>query len=72
MSILTAPPIVAEPEVAEEERQQAMWDYYEREVLKAIESDRWIPYTPDYFDRIRDRVRQHHPVEDKRNESVAS
>jgi len=60
MSTLTAPPIVAEPESTEDERQQAMWDYYEREVLKAIESDRWIPYTPDYFDKIRERVRQRH------------
>ena len=28
MSTLTAPPTVAEPELAEEERQQKMWDYY--------------------------------------------
>ena len=58
MSTLTAPPNVAEQELTEEEQQQKMWDYYEQEVLKAIESDTWIPYTPDYFDKIRERVRQ--------------
>ena len=58
MSTLTAPPNVAEQELTEEERQQKMWDYYEQEVLKAVESDTWIPYTPDYFDKIRERVRQ--------------
>jgi len=58
MSTLTAPPNAAEQELAGEERQQKMWDYYEQEVLKAIESDRWIPYTPDFFDKIRERVRQ--------------
>ena len=64
MSTLTAPPNVskrvAEPEFSEEERQQKMWDHYEQEVLKAVESDTWIPYTPDFFDKIRERVRQRH------------
>jgi len=58
MSTLTTPSNVAEQELTDEERQRKMWDYYEQEVLKAIESDTWIPYTPDYFDKIRERVRQ--------------
>jgi len=58
MSTLTAPSNLAEQELADEERQQKMWDYYEKEVLKAIESDRWVPYTPDYFDKMRERVKQ--------------
>ena len=55
MSTLTAPPDVfeqvAEPELTDEE--QRMWDYYEREVLKAIESDTWIQGTPEFWERLR-------------------
>ena len=58
MSTLTTPSNVAEQELTDEERQRKMWDYYEQEVLKAVESDRWIPYTPDFFDKIREEVRQ--------------
>ena len=58
MSTFTAPPNVAEQELTNEEQQRKIWDYYEQEVLKAIESDRWIPYTPDFFDKIREEVRQ--------------
>ena len=57
MSTLTAPPNVP-TQVAEEERQQKVWDYYEQEVMKAIESDTWIPYTSDFFDNIREKVKQ--------------
>ena len=53
MSALTAPPNVAEQELTEEERQQKMWDYYEQEVLKAIESDTWIQGTPEFWERLR-------------------
>jgi len=58
MSTLTAPPNVAEQELTDEEQQRKMWDYYEQEVLKAVESDTWIPYTPDFFDKIREEVKQ--------------
>ena len=51
MSTLTVPQDVAEadvqPELSEEERK--MWDYYEQEVLKAIESDTWTEMTPEYW-----------------------
>ena len=58
MSTLTAPPNVAEQELTEEERQQKLWDYYEQKVLEALEDDTWIPYTPDFFDKIREEVKQ--------------
>ena len=58
MSTLIASPNVAEQKLTDEEQQQKMWDYYEQEVLKATESDRWIPYTPDFFDKIREEVKQ--------------
>ena len=58
MSTLTAPPNVAEQELTDEEQQRKMWDYYEQEVLKAVESDTWIPYTPYFFDKIREEVKQ--------------
>ena len=44
--------------LAEKERIQAIRDYYERECLKAVESDTWIPYTPDFFDKIDEEIRQ--------------
>jgi len=47
MSTLTVPQDVAESELSEEDRK--MWDYYEQEVLKAIESDQWIEVTPEYW-----------------------
>ena len=60
MSILTAPQDVAEsgvqPELSEEERK--MWDYYEQEVLKAIDNDKWVPMTPEFWDKIRADVEQ--------------
>jgi len=69
MSTLTAPPNVAEQELTEEERQQKIWDYYEQEVMKAIDSDRWIPYTPDYFDKLR---REAHERREARKLSAAA
>ena len=69
MSLLTAPPNVAEPELTEEEQQQRMCDYYEQEVLKAVESDTWIPYTEDYFDKVRERVKQR--LQEKRAKETA-
>ena len=53
MSTLTAPPNLAEPKLTDEERQQKMWDYYEQEVLKAIESDTWIEGTPEFWEQLR-------------------
>jgi len=44
--------------LAETERQRKIWDYYEQEVLKALDDDKWIPYTPDLLDKIREEVRQ--------------
>jgi len=53
MSTLTASPNVAEQELTEEERQQKVWDYYEQKVLEALEDDAWIPYTPDFWENLR-------------------
>ena len=44
--------------LAEAEHKRKIRDYYEREVMKAIESDTWVPYTPDFFDKIRAKVEQ--------------
>ncbi|MCL2743536.1 MAG: hypothetical protein FWE67_06780 [Planctomycetaceae bacterium] len=40
-------------ELTEEERERKIWAYYEQEVLKAIESDRWIPGTPEFWENLR-------------------
>jgi len=45
-------------QLAEAQRQRKIWDYYEQEVMKALESDTWIPYTPDFWDKIRANVEQ--------------
>ena len=58
MSTLTAPQSVAESELAEEERQRKIWDYYEQEVLKALESDVRIPGTPEFWEKLRKEVHQ--------------
>ena len=58
MSTLTAPPNVAEQELTEEERQRKMWDYYEQEVLRGLNSGQSIPLPPDFWDEIREEVRQ--------------
>ena len=62
MSTLTAPPNIAEQELADEERQQKMWDYYEQEVLKAIESDTWIEGTPEFWDKLRKEAHERREV----------
>jgi len=49
MSTFTAPPHVAEQEFSEEERQQKMWDYYEQEVIRGLESGPPIPLTPEHW-----------------------
>jgi len=49
MSTLTAPPHVAEQELTEEERQQKVWDYYEQEVIRGLDSGPSIPLTPEYW-----------------------
>ena len=49
MSTLIAPPNIAEQELANEERQQKMWDYYEQEVIRGLESGHPIPLTPEYW-----------------------
>jgi len=62
MTTLTAPPNVservAELEHSEEEQQQKMWDYYEREVMKAIESDTWIQGTPEFWEKLHQEARK--------------
>ena len=52
MSTLTASPNVAEQELTEEERQQKVWDYYEQEVLRGLESGPSIPLTPEYWNEF--------------------
>jgi len=52
MSTLTAPPSVAEQELADEERQQKMWDYYEQEVIRGLKSGQPIPLTPEYWNEF--------------------
>ena len=56
MSTLTAPPNVAEQEPTEEEQQ--VWDYYEQEILKTLKKDKSVPYTAEFWDKIRDDVEQ--------------
>ena len=41
---------------ADEEHVQKVWDYYERECLKAIESDTWIPYDENFWDNMNERI----------------
>jgi len=36
-------------QLAEAQRQRKIWDYYEQEVLKALESGEPIPLTPEYW-----------------------
>ena len=43
---------------ADEEHVQKVWDYYERECLKAIESDTWIPYDENFWDDIDKEIDQ--------------
>ena len=64
MSTLTAPQDVAE--LSEEERK--MWDYYEQEVLKALESDVRIPETPEFWENLRKEAHQRREI---RKTSVA-
>ena len=40
-------------QLAEAQRQRKIWDYYEQEVLKAIESDTWIEGTPEFWEKKR-------------------
>ena len=58
MSTLTAPPNTAEQEPTEEERQQKMWDYYEQEVLRGLESGPPIPLTPEFWIKMRAEIEQ--------------
>ena len=67
MSTLTASQDVAEPELSEEKRK--MWDYYEQEVLKALESDVRIPETPEFWENLRKEAQQRREI---RKASVAS
>jgi hypothetical protein len=50
MSALTVPPNVPLEVPTEEQRQ--LWDYYEQEVLKALESDTWTPLTPEFWEKF--------------------
>ena len=49
---------LAEQRLAEKERIQAIRDYYEQECLKALEGGPPIPLTPDFWDKVRENVRQ--------------
>jgi len=51
MSTLAALPIVTEPECTGEEQQ--IWDYYEQEILKTLKKDKSVPYTSEFWDKIR-------------------
>ena len=67
MLTLTAPSNVAEPELTEEEQQT--WDYYEQEILKTLKKDKSVPYTAEFWDRIRADVEQR--LQAKRAEKTA-
>ena len=54
MSTLTAPQDVAE--LSEDERK--MWDYYEQEVMRGLESGPPMPFTPEFWVKIREEVEQ--------------
>jgi hypothetical protein len=58
MTTLTASPDVPKQELAEEERQQKMWDYYEQEVLRGLESGPPVPLTPEYWEKLRKEAQQ--------------
>jgi len=49
MSTLIASPNVAERELTDEQRQRKIWDYYEQEVMRGLESGPPIPMTPEYW-----------------------
>ena len=38
--------------LAEAQRQRKIWDYYEQEVMKALESGEPIPLTPEYWNEF--------------------
>ena len=56
MSTLTVPPHVAEQGLTEKEQQA--WDYYEQEILKTLKKDKSVPYTSEFWDKIRADVEQ--------------
>lgn len=69
MSTLTAPSHAAEQELTEEERQQKMWEYYEQEVIRGLESGPPIPLTPEFWVKIREEIEQR--LQAKRTEKTA-
>ena len=70
MSTLTASPHVAEQELTEEERQQKITAYYEREIQKGLNSGPPIPVTPEFWDELNAEIEQAYH-EKKRGRSVA-
>jgi len=44
--------------LAEAEHQRKIRDYYEQEVLRGLNSGPSIPFTPDFWDNIREEVAQ--------------
>ena len=56
MSTLTALPNATEQELTEEEQQA--WDFYEQEILKTLKKDKSVPYTSEFWDKIRADVEQ--------------
>ena len=58
MSTLTASPNVAKQELTEEERQQKITAYYEREIQKGLNSGSPIPVTPEFWDELNAEIEQ--------------
>ena len=58
MSTLTLPPRSVPKQETAEEEQQKIWDYYEQEVMKAIESDTWTPGTPEFWESLRKKAHE--------------
>ena len=56
--------------LAEAEHRQRIWDYYEQEVKRGLESGPPIPDSPEFWDGIREEVRQR--VQSKKRGSVVA
>ncbi|MCL2743533.1 MAG: hypothetical protein FWE67_06765 [Planctomycetaceae bacterium] len=51
-SLPNVPEQNSETELTEEERERKLTAYYEREIQKALESNQWIPLTPEYWNEF--------------------
>ena len=54
--------------LAEAEHKRKIRDYYEREVMKAIESDTWTEGTPEFWEKLR---KEAHERRESRKNSAA-